>query len=144
MEYLGEKVAYLKGLAAGLKIDAEKDEGRLLMAILDVLGSMSENIAEIESDLTDLSELVEEIDEDLAFVEEDLYDDCEDDAYGEDDDIDFYEIECPNCNEKIYLDEEMIANDDEVVCPNCKEEIEIDMDFACDADCDCHEHDEEE
>ena len=34
-----EKVAYLKGLAEGMELDTEKKEGKLLAAIIDVLGA---------------------------------------------------------------------------------------------------------
>ena len=37
---ISEKVAYLKGLAEGLKLDAESNEGKLFAAIIDVLEDM--------------------------------------------------------------------------------------------------------
>jgi DNA-directed RNA polymerase subunit delta len=147
MEYLGEKVAYLKGLAEGLKIDKETDQGKFLLAMLDVLDAMADNFAEMESDMEDLSDLVDEIDEDLAMVEDEIYGEYDEDdicTCGDDEeDLDFYEVECPNCNEKIYLDEDMLENDDEITCPNCKEHIDIEFDFDCDEDCDHSSEDEQ-
>lgn len=147
MEYLGEKVAYLKGLAEGLKIDQEKDEGKLLLAMIDVIDKITDSISETQSDVEDLSDLVDEIDEDLSLVEEDIYGEDEDEecSCGDDEeDVDFYEVECPNCKEKIYLDEEMIENDDEIICPNCKERIEIEFDGDCEDDCDCDDCDSDD
>lgn len=138
MEYLSEKVAYLRGLADGFKIDENTNEGKLLKSIIDVLGDFAEAIADLEDSQVELSEQVENIDEDLAQVESEVYEDEYDDEYDdEDDDTDFYEIECPNCHETVYLDEDMINEDKEITCPNCKEPIEIE--FECDCGCD-HDH----
>ena len=41
-----EKVAYLKGLAEGMELDTEKKEGKLLSAIIDVLGDAFQFIKE--------------------------------------------------------------------------------------------------
>lgn len=37
---IGEKVSYIKGLAEGLKVDESTNEGKVITAILDVLGEM--------------------------------------------------------------------------------------------------------
>ena len=37
MAYLSEQVAYLRGLADGMKIDDSTNEGKLLLKIVDVL-----------------------------------------------------------------------------------------------------------
>ncbi len=66
MENLSERVAYLKGLAEGMKIDQATNEGKLLISIIDVLGEVSESINEIEEAHLQLNEQVEDIDEDLA------------------------------------------------------------------------------
>ena len=58
---------------------------------------------------------------------EDFEDDFEDEYYDDEEDMDFYEVECPGCNEKVYFDEDMI-NDEVLVCPNCNEKIEIEFD----------------
>ena len=38
---LSEKSAYLKGLMEGMKLDTEANDGKLLAAIVDLLGDMS-------------------------------------------------------------------------------------------------------
>ena len=45
---ISEKVAYLEGLAEGLALDTETKEGKLLAAIVDVLGEIAEELEEIE------------------------------------------------------------------------------------------------
>ncbi len=131
---LTEKAAYIRGLAEGLDLEADKKETRVIKEMLELLGEMASDIEDIGADLTDLFEAVEEIDEDLSFVEEEVFAEggcCDHD--------DVYEITCPNCGDIVVLDEEMLMGGD-VVCPNCGEKIEIEID-ACDCgdDCDCHE-----
>ena len=50
---IGEKVSYIKGLAEGLKVDESTNEGKVITAILDVLGEMAENLAEVDEELDD-------------------------------------------------------------------------------------------
>lgn len=130
MEFLGEKVAYLKGLAEGLKIDETTGEGKLLLAIIDTLDVITDSISDLECDIDEVAEQVDEIDADLAEVEELIYDEdecgcCCDDCC--DDDMDFYEVTCDECGEKIYLDEEMLDSDDDFLCPNCGKTLELEI-----------------
>ena len=37
MSRMGEKVAYLKGLAEGMRLDAGSDKGKLLLAMIDAM-----------------------------------------------------------------------------------------------------------
>ena len=144
MDYLGEKVAYLKGLAEGLKIDENTSEGKLLKEIVNILSDFADVIDDLDDSHMQLSEHVEEMDEDLARLEYEVYDDEDNDIidydYDEDDymEADYYEIQCPSCHETVYLDEELFEDDDEIICPNCKEPIEIEFECGC-----CHEYDEE-
>ena len=48
---LSEKAAYLKGLAEGLSLDKTTPEGKLLTAMLDLLGDVTDAIGEIDEDL---------------------------------------------------------------------------------------------
>ena len=51
------------------------------------------------------------------------FDDFDDDEL---DDVDFYEVKCPHCDEKVFFDEDMV-NSSELVCPNCGKNIEIEV-----------------
>lgn len=127
---LSEKAAYIKGLAEGLDLEADKKETRVIKEMLELLGEMASDVEDIGADLTDLYDAVEEIDQDLGEVEEELFGEgCSD--FGDD----VYEVECPNCKDIVVLDEESLLAGD-VVCPGCGEKIEIEID---DCDCGCHE-----
>ena len=136
MEELLKNVAYLKGLADGLKLEEKSDEGKVLIKIIDCLDEMAEAINDLAADQDDLFDQIDAIDEDLAEVEDIVYDEDEYDDYEDDDedDIDFFEVECPNCHETVYIDEEYFDEDSPMVCPNCNKEIELDF-SACDGDC---------
>jgi len=128
MEFLYEKVAYLKGLADGLDIEETTKEGKLLVKIIDILEDFADAIVEIDEDADEMAEYVEAMDEDLTNIEEDLYEDLDEEEDDEDDDedIEFVEVECPNCNEEVYIDEDLLYEDDiDVVCPRCNEKIEL-------------------
>lgn len=138
-----EKIAYIKGLAEGLALDDTTKEGKVLAAIIDLLGDITEEICDIEDGCDALLEQIDAVDEDLADLEEFVYEDdddddcdccdCDDDCCDCDDEV--YEVECPACNDIIYLDAEMLEEDG-MVCPNCGTDLEFDFD-CCDCDCDC-------
>lgn len=140
-----EKIAYIKGLAEGLGLNSDTKEGKILTAIIDLLGDITEEICDIEDGCDELMEQIDAVDEDLASLEDFIYedDDCDCDCCDDDDDDcdcdccddEVYEIECPACNDIIYLDEDMLAEEG-MICPNCGTELEFDFD-GCDCDCDC-------
>lgn len=139
-----EKVAYLKGLMEGMKLDTESDTGKLLKVIADILGDMAEDIEDVESDLFDLSEEVDAISDEIDEIEDYLEDDDEswsdrdedwddededwEDWDDEDDDEDpqFYEVTCPNCDKTITVDEDVLALGS-IQCPNCGEMMEFEL-----------------
>ncbi len=128
---ISEKIAYLKGLAEGLKVDESTNEGRIIKGILDVLADMNEYICDMDDELEAALECVDEISEDLSDVEDEVYGECDCDCgcdcddYEECDD-DIYEIECPECGELVYADGETIENED-IYCPKCKKIIEVEI-----------------
>ena len=141
-----EKVAYLKGLLAGLDLKEDSKESKLFHAILDTLDEMAMAITDLEENQGEIEELVSIIDEDLGNLEEDYYD-LNDDDDDFDDEDEYYEVVCPTCGETICLDEEML-DEGEMVCPNCGENLEFDLDSVddscgCDCDCGCHDKDGE-
>lgn len=127
-----EKVAYLKGLAEGMELNAEKKEGKLLLAIIDVLEDIALELSDIEDAQEELGEGLDAVSDDLEDVEDLLYgeeDDDGEDEYELDDlgeDEDCYATTCPTCEETIYFDESVLE-DGEVVCPNCGEKLEFDL-----------------
>ena len=127
-----EKVAYLKGLAEGLGLDAESKEGKLFAAIIDVLDEMAEEILDLEEEMADIEEGLDAVSDDLSEVEETLYeledefDDDDDEDEDEEDEEDCFMTTCPACEEEIFFDE-TVLEDGEVVCPNCGEKLEFDL-----------------
>ncbi len=137
-----EKIAYIKGLAEGLSLDDTTKEGKILNAIIDLLGDITEEICEIEDGCDELMEQLDAVDEDLSSLEDIVYEDgcdCDDDCdcdCGCDEEDEVYEIECPACNDVIYLDADMLAEEG-MVCPNCGTYLEFDFDLDCDCGCGC-------
>ena len=142
---ISEKSAYLKGLMDGLKLDTEKDEGKMIAAIVDLLGDMAKRVTDIEETTIAISDELDEIEEDLDAIEDFIMDDeddfddedFDDDAWDEDEDyeegFDFgdedstiYEVECA-CGEIINFDEETLEQGS-MVCPNCGETLEFSLD----------------
>jgi len=133
-----EKVAYLKGLMEGMKLDAESDNGKLFTKIADILADMASDMEDLAGDLADLAEDVDAISDDLSDVEDYLCDDEDDDDWDdedeeEDDDEDddeeplFFEVTCPACDKTITVDEDVL-NLGSIQCPNCGEMMEFEFD----------------
>ena len=149
---ISEKSAYLKGLMDGLKLDTESNEGKMIAAIVDLLGDMSRRMVDIEDTTIAISDELDEIEEDLYAIEdfimdeddeddwdeyedeEDYYDpDDEDDEEEPEEGFDFgdedstiYEVECA-CGNVIDFDEEVLESGS-IVCPNCGETLEFTSD----------------
>ena len=141
-----EKVAYLKGLVEGLDFDDDKKETKVINAVLDVLEDLALAVSDLDDEMVVVTEQLDAVDEDLADLEEVFYEelddcdcDCDDCDCGCDCDEDMYEVECPNCGELIYFDEEIIL-DGKADCPACGEVLEFEVD---ECDCDCCADDEE-
>ena len=93
-----EKVAYLKGLADGMKLDADKDANKLLLAVIDTLDEMAELLDAVDSDLAEVEEQIDDVDADLADLEDYVYDDdccCDDDC----------------CDDELYILSELHGKD---------------------------------
>ena len=146
---ISEKSAYLKGLMDGLKLSTESDEGKMIAAMVDLLGDMARKITDIEDTTIAISDELDEIEEDLDAIEDfimdededddeyyDDYEDDEDDESWDDEDEEFeegfdfgdedstiYEVECA-CGNIIDFDEETLEKGS-IVCPNCGETLEF-------------------
>jgi len=140
---ISEKVAYLKGLAEGLGLDAEASkEAKLISVMIGILEEVAMTVEELEEDTSALGEELDAISDDLSDVESEVFgeeDDDEDDDFGEDD---FIEAECPKCGAELEIDIDILQQG-QIQCPNCKEQFAIDFtDDCCEEGCDCHDHGE--
>jgi len=140
---ISEKAAYLKGLMDGLKLDAEKPEGQMIAAIVDLLGDVTRRLTDVEETTIAISDELDEIEEDLDAIEDFIMDEDDDDDDYDDDDYDFddddeeyeegfdygdeettiYEVECA-CGEIIDFDEEVLEKGS-MICPKCGETLEF-------------------
>ncbi|MBR5224531.1 MAG: hypothetical protein IKV90_02575 [Clostridia bacterium] len=134
MSKLGKKVAYLKGLAEGLGVKEEDNQGKLILALIDTLEEFAQENEELCERLAELTEYVEEIDSDVSDMEEAIFEaaedeDDEDDDYDYDDDEDeidddaLIEYECPHCGTVVFFDEEAFDMEEEHLCPNCNRKV---------------------
>lgn len=126
MEIL-EKVAYMKGLAEGIGLDTKSKEGKLLKVMMDILDDVALELQDIRDEQSDLEEGLDAVSEDLADVEGYLFDqEDEEEEEDGDEDEEVYQTTCPNCDEEIFFDEDVLS-DGSVLCPNCGEELEFDL-----------------
>ena len=121
---ISEKVAYLKGLAEGLGLESSTKEGKILSVMIDVLDDIALELEDLRDVQEELEEGLDAVSEDLSDVESLLFEPEEDEEEDEDESV--YETTCPNCEEEIYFDED-ILEDGYVECPNCGEKLEFDL-----------------
>ena len=142
---ISEKSAYLKGLMDGLKLNTETDEGKMIAAIVDLLGDVTKKLTDVEDTTIAISDELDEIEEDLDAIEDFIMDE-DDEDYDDEDDYDFddededyddegfdwgdedstiYEVECA-CGEIIDFDEETLEQGS-MTCPNCGETLEFSL-----------------
>ena len=139
---INEKSAYLKGLMDGLQLDTESASGKMIAAIVDLLGDMTRKITDIEDTTIAISDELDAIEEDLDAIEdflmeleeeeddeEDFEDDEWDDEDGEegfdfgDEETTIYEVTCA-CGNVIDFDEETLEMGS-IICPECGETLEF-------------------
>ena len=146
---ISEKSAYLKGLMDGLKLNTESDEGKMIAAIVDLLGDVTKKVVDIEDTTIAISDELDEIEEDLDAIEDYILDEDDDyEDYDEDDDAEFwpddedeepeegfefgdedttvYEVECA-CGNIINFDEEVLESGS-IICDKCGETLEFTFD----------------
>ena len=142
---LSEKVAYLKGVAEGLKFDPDKSpEGKLISIMMDILEHMALNAEENDDSIQALADQLDDVSDSLALVEDYVYSDefTEDDEDDEDDaeealealeEDGFFELECPNCGDTLVVDKSVLDSGS-VTCPGCGQEFEIELGYEDEED----------
>ena len=145
---ISEKAAYLKGLMDGIGLDTEKAEGKMIAAMVELLGDVTKKLTDIEDTTIAISDELDEIEEDLDAIEDYILDEEdededeweEEDDYGFDDDEDYedegfdfgdedsiiYEVKCV-CGNVINFDEETLEAGS-IVCDQCGELLEFSLD----------------
>ena len=137
MSELTNRAAYLKGLAEGMKLDTETNEGKLLSEIISFLNDAAAEMEAIDEEQGFIADQIDDMDEAIDVLGNEVF--GADDDYDDFDDDDEVQVICQNCGEEIVLSPEDF-DEGEIVCPNCGETIEFD--FDCDGDCDsCDDED---
>jgi hypothetical protein len=128
----------------GLQLDTEKAEGKMISAIVDLLGDVTKRLADVEETTIAISDELDEIEEDLDAIEDFILDEEEDEDWDDEDEDDFdfedeedyeegfdfgdeettvYEVKCA-CGEIIDFDEETLEKGS-IICPKCGENLEF-------------------
>lgn len=132
-----ERASYIRGLMDGLELDPEAKETKVLNAMAELLDDLCLSMEELEDGMAEMADQVDEIDEDLGMLEEDYY--GAEDGCSCCDDEDFegsmFEVTCPNCQNTIELNDEMLE-EGFIMCPECGEKLEFDFDEEEDS-CGC-------
>ncbi len=147
---LSEKSAYLKGLMEGMKLSTETDEGKMIAAIVELLGDVTKTLGDVQETTIAISDELDEIEDDLDAIEDfimsmdedDFEDEDEDDFFDDEDEDDFedmdegfefgdedttvYEVRCV-CGNVIDFDEETLE-EGSIVCDVCGEKLEFSFD----------------
>ena len=141
---ISEKSAYLKGLMDGLNLNTEAGEGKMIAAIVDLLGDVTRTLTDVEETTIAISDELDEIEEDLDAIEDYIMDEDDDDYDYDDDDFDdedddeeegfdfgdedsiIYEVKCA-CGNVINFDEETLEAGS-IVCDECGEVLEFTLD----------------
>lgn len=140
-----EKVAYLKGLAEGLGVSEETAEGKIMLAMIDVLDSLACDVEDLEANVADMAESIDDLSDDIAYVEDLAIGGCDDEdecEFDEEDDFGCsgectgcsgcdeeqeYEVTCPKCGEVITVYESDLEFGS-IFCPSCGSDLEFDTD----------------
>ena len=143
---ISEKSAYIKGLMDGLNLDTEKAEGKLIAALVDLMGDVTKKLTDVEDTTIAISDELDEIEEDLDAIEDYILDEEDDDYYDDEDDFDdydeddfedegfdfgdedstIYEVKCA-CGNVIAFDETTLE-EGSIVCDECGETLEFTFD----------------
>ncbi|MDR1217887.1 MAG: hypothetical protein LBJ99_04780 [Oscillospiraceae bacterium] len=139
---LSERVAYLRGLADGLELEAGSKEVKLMMAIIDVLEAAADEVLGVKAETAGISDKVSVLSDEMEEFEELIFsigdsdmDDFDDDDFDDDDDDDVWcdcdddddqlSVEC-SCGAVIEIgDAELFEG--ETVCPKCGEKLTFDL-----------------
>ena len=138
---ISEKSAYIKGLMDGLNLDTDKAEGKMIAAMVELLGDVTKRLTDVEETTIAISDELDEIEEDLDAIEDFIMDEDDDFEDYEEDELDWddedcdcdecdcdcdeiiYEVEC-SCGNIIEFDEETL-DQGSIVCDKCGETLEF-------------------
>ena len=111
---LNAKAAYIRGMMKGMEFDPTTQEGKIIVAMMDLLEEMADVVSEHDDALDQAFDELDAIDEDMDDLVDSIFgDDDEDEEEDEDDDGAFetsYEVTCPNCGTVNIVDEDTLMD----------------------------------
>lgn len=122
-----EKSAHIKDLVEKMNLNPLRDETKILKSVVSLLEDIATDVKKLNVKCSENGEIIDELDESLAKVEDIIYG-CEHancGFSGEEENVSYRAL-CPNCENVIYLDDDMIAASN-VVCSNCGEELSFNI-----------------
>jgi DNA-directed RNA polymerase subunit delta len=135
MDDLRAKVSYLQGLAEGLEIEQGSGEGRVICAMLTLMGDMADQVEDVVAGQGELAQYLDDVDFDLGALEAVVYVDGADDqvyfrpepgslqqptgttSADQDDEVTI--LVCPSCGEELAAASGDIEGTLAMVCPAC-------------------------
>ncbi len=114
---LRQQVSYLAGLAEGSELK-DRETGKVITGILDVLGRMAGAVEQIRAEHAELEAYVDCLDLDVADLESEIWGEID---AAEEVEAGFLDVVCPECGERVYFDNDLFEEDEplSLVCPNC-------------------------
>ena len=128
---LNAKAAYIRGMMKGMEFDPTTQEGKIIVAMMDLLEEMADVVSEHDDALDQAFDELDAIDEDMDDLVDNIFgDDDEDDDEDEDGDGAFetsYEVTCPNCGTVNIVDEDTLMDSDKIVCAECGAAFDVEV-----------------
>ena len=128
---LNAKAAYIRGMMKGMEFDPTTQEGKIIVAMMDLLEEMADVVSEHDDALDQAFDELDAIDEDMDDLVDNIFgDDDEDEDEDEDDDGAFetsYEVTCPNCGTVNIVDEDTLMDSDKIVCAECGAAFDVEV-----------------
>lgn len=120
MSDLRKHIAYLEGLAEGLRLDPESDQGKMFHGVIEALRALSQDLASIASRQEYLEEYASDLDDRVCALEACALPADADEA-ADDEEL---ELVCPSCGYVFPVDDQ-VEDDEELdlVCPECGESV---------------------
>lgn len=92
--------------------------------ISNILSDLNEKIEEVLENQAVLAENFNFMDEDISNLQEELFEELSiEDLEEMESESDYTEIKCTKCHKKVFMEESLLKNKDEIKCPYCYENI---------------------
>ena len=98
----------------GMNLNADSNEGKLFLAIADVLDEIALEVEDLTDEVMELGDGLDVISDDLSDVEDVVFDEDDyeelDDEDEDDEEEECYATTCPECEEEIFFDDSVLED----------------------------------